>query len=58
MEIRKFTWLSTLIGSLATIAVATVTYFSPENATAINASIVIASTAITNIMEQFINKDE
>lgn len=53
MSKKVFQLASAVIGGVQTIAVALVTYFQPEHATEINASILIAGTAIIEICSQF-----
>ena len=54
MSKRTFTFVTAIVGGIQTIAIGAVTYFAPESATAINASIVIAGTAIIEICNQFV----
>lgn len=54
MSRKVFNYVSALIGAVQTIAIASVTYFSPEHAVAINSSIVIAGTAAIEICNQFV----
>ncbi len=56
MSKKVFNLVSACIGGVETIAVAVVTYFAPEGATAINASIVIAGTAAIEICSQFVKE--
>lgn len=58
MRKRTFTFISSIVGGLETIAVGCVTYFSPENAVAINASILIAGTAIIDVCAQFLKEEQ
>ena len=53
MSKKMYTMLSSIVGSVAAIASAIVTYCQPASATAIVASIGIGSTAIIEIMNQF-----
>lgn len=53
MSKKLFTLCSSVVGAVATITSAFVTYYQPENATAIVAAIGIASTAIIEIMNLF-----
>lgn len=48
--------VSACIGGAEAIAVALVTYFTPEHATAINTSICVACTAAIEICNQFISE--
>ena len=54
MSKKVFNLISGIVGGLETIGVAVVTYFNPAYAMAINASIVIAGTAIIEICSQFV----
>ena len=58
MSKRVFALVSGIVGGLQTIGVALVTYESPEYATAINSSIVIAGAAIIEICNLFIKTEE
>lgn len=58
MSKRVFALVSGIVGGLQTIGVAWVTYESPEYATAINSSIVIAGAAIIEICNLFIKTEE
>lgn len=53
MTKKTFTLVSTVVGSVATIASAVVTYIQPAYATAIVAAIGIASTASIEILNLF-----
>lgn len=53
MSKKVFTLVSGIVTGLQTIGVAIVTYTSPEYATAINSSIVIAGGAIIEICNLF-----
>lgn len=57
MSKKVFALASGIIGGLQTIGVAVVTYTSPEYSTAINSAIVIAGTAIIEIMNLFTSPD-
>lgn len=56
MSKKTFKLISAIVGGVEAIAVALVTYFEPSGATAINASIVIAGTAIIEICSQFVKE--
>lgn len=56
MSKKTFKLISALVGGAETIAVALVTYFEISGATAINASIIIAGTAIIEICSQFVQE--
>lgn len=56
MSKKVFALVSGIVGGLQTIGVAVVTYTSPEYATAINSSIVIAGTAIIEICTKFVKE--
>ena len=51
---KLFILLSSVIGGLETIAVALVTYFQPNFATAINTCIVLVGTCIIDCLSQFV----
>ena len=53
MSKKMFALVSGIVGGLQTIGVAIVTYTSPDYATAINSSIVIAGAAIIEICNLF-----
>ena len=53
MSKKVFALVSGIVGGLQTIGIAVVTYKSPEYATAINSSIVIAGTAVIEICNLF-----
>ena len=50
-------FISSIVGGLQTIAVGAVTYFTPENMTAINTSIVAVGALIIEVLANFV-KDE
>lgn len=52
MSEKTFKLVTAIVGGVETIAIGVVTYLAPEGATAINASIVIAGTAIIEICNQ------
>lgn len=55
MSKRTFELITTISGSLAAIAIGLVTFIKPQYATAINASIEIAETAIVAICGNFVD---
>lgn len=57
MKKRTFNLIAGIVGGVETISVALVTFFNPAYATAINSSIVIAGTAITEVCSQFVKED-
>lgn len=57
MTEKTFKLITAIVGGVETIAVGLVTYFNPAAATAINASIVVAGTAIIEICNQFVVAD-
>lgn len=54
MSKKMFALISGIVGGLQTIGVAIVTYTSPEYATAINSSIVIAGAAVIEICNLYL----
>ena len=58
MNKKVFALVSGIVGALQTAGVAIVTYTTPENATAINAAIVIAGTAIIEICNLFVKTEQ
>lgn len=58
MSGKTFKLVTGIVGGVETIAVAIVTYLNPAAATAINASIIIAGTAIIEICNQFVKEGE
>ena len=58
MSKKVFTLISSIVGGVETIAVGCVTYMSPEYATAINAAILIAGTAVIDICAQFLKEEK
>lgn len=58
MNKKVFALVSGIVGALQTAGVAIVTYTSPEHATAINSSIVIAGAAIIEICNLFVTTEE
>ena len=57
MTKKLYTLISTIVGAVATIACAIVTYVHPAQATAIVAAIGIAATAANEIMLQFVKEE-
>lgn len=57
MSKKVFALVSGIVGALQAAGVAVVTYVAPENATAINSSIVIAGTAIIEICTKFVKAE-
>jgi hypothetical protein len=57
MSKKTFQLISGIVGGVQAIAVAVVTYTSPEYATAINGAIVIVGTAIVEACSQFIKTE-
>lgn len=58
MKKKTFTLVSSIVGGIAAIASAVVTFVHPAYATAIVAGIGIASTATINIVNQFVKEGE
>ena len=56
MSKKTFNLITGVIGGVQAIAVAVVTYTSPEYATAINGAIVIICTAIIEACSQFVKE--
>lgn len=54
MQRKTFNLITGVVGGIATIATAVVTFINPAFAVAINASIGIAATAIVEICAQFV----
>ena len=57
MSKKTFNLVTGIVGGVQAIAVAVVTYTSPEYATAINGAIVVIGTAVIEACSQFL-KDE
>ena len=57
MSKKTFRLISGIVGGVQAIAVAVVTYTSPEYATAINGAIVIVGTAVIEACSQFIKTE-
>ena len=58
MKKKTFTFVSALVGGVATIASATVTFLQPQYAPAIVGAIGIISTATIDVMSLFIKGGE
>lgn len=58
MSKKVFNLVTAIVGALQAVGVAVVTYTSPEYATAINSSVVIAGTAIIEICNLFTKESE
>ena len=57
MTDKTFELITAIVGGVEAIAVGIVTYINPVAAAAINASIVIAGTAIVEICGQFVKEE-
>ena len=57
MSKKTFQLVSGIVGGVQAIAVAVVTYTSPESAAAINCAIVILGTAIIEACSQFVKAE-
>lgn len=57
MSKKTFQLVSGIVGGVQAIAVAVVTYTSPEYATAINGAIVVIGTAIIEACSQFVKSE-
>ena len=57
MSKKPFQLISGIVGGVQAIAVAVVTYTSPEFATAINGAIVIVGTAVIEACSQFVKAE-
>ena len=57
MSKKTFQLISGIVGGVQAIAVAVVTYTSPEHATAINGAIVIIGTAVIEACSQFVKAE-
>ena len=57
MSKKTFQLISGIVGGVQAIAVAVVTYTSPEYATAINGSIVIVGTAVIEACSQLVKTE-
>ena len=57
MSKKTFQLVSGIVGGVQAIAVAVVTYVSPEHATAINGAIVVIGTAVIEVCSQFVKPE-
>ena len=57
MSKKTFQLVSAIIGGVQAIAVAVVTYTSPEYAAAINGAIVVIGTAVIEACSKFVNAE-
>jgi hypothetical protein len=57
MSKKTFNLITGIVGGVQAIAVAVVTYTSPEYATAINSAVVVIGTAIIEACSQFVKSD-
>ena len=57
MKKKTFALISGIVSGLQTIAVAAVTYYAPDHATAINSAIVIAGGAVIQICNLFVEPE-
>lgn len=57
MSKKTFQLVSGIVGGVQAIAVAVVTYVSPEHATAINGAIVVIGTAVIEVCSQFVKTE-
>ena len=57
MSKKTFQLISGIVGGVQAIAVAVVTYTSPEYATAINGAIVVVGTAVIEACSQFVKAE-
>lgn len=57
MSKKTFQLVSAIVGGVQAIAVAIVTYMSPEYATAINGAIVVIGTAVIEACAQFVKPE-
>ena len=58
MSKKTFNLVTGIVGGVQAIAVAVVTYTSPENATAINGAIVVIGTAVIEACSQFVKEEK
>ena len=58
MSKKTFNLVTGIVGGVQAIAVAVVTYTSPEYATAINGAIVVIGTAVIEACSQFVKADK
>ena len=57
MSKKTFNLVTGIVGGVQAIAVAVVTYCSPEYATAINSAIVVIGTAVIEACSQFVKAE-
>ena len=57
MSKKTFQLISAIVGGVQAVAVAVVTYTTPEYATAINGAIVVIGTAIIEACSQFVKAE-
>ena len=57
MSKKTFQLISAIVGGVQAIAVAIVTYTTPEYATAINGAIVVIGTAVIEACSQFVKAE-
>lgn len=57
MSKKTFQLVSAIVGGVQAIAVAVITYTSPEYATAINGAIVVIGTAVIEACSQFVKPE-
>lgn len=57
MKKKTFALISGIVSGVQTIAVAAVTYYAPDHATAINSAIVIAGGAVIQICNLFVEPE-
>ena len=57
MSKKTFQLISAIVGGVQAIAVAVVTYTTPEYATAINGAIVVIGTAVIEAFSQFVKAE-
>lgn len=58
MSKKTFNLVTGIVGGVQAIAVAVVTYTSPEYATAINGAIVVIGTAVIEACSQFVKEEK
>jgi hypothetical protein len=58
MSKKTFNLVTGIVGGVQAIAVAVVTYTSPEYATAINGAIVVIGTAVIEACSQFVKAEK
>lgn len=57
MSKKTFNLITGIVGGVQAIAVAVVTYTSPEYATAINSAVVVIGTAVIETCSQFVKAE-